>query len=128
MRHRHLAAAVAAFIGFYGAAVPTAQAAIVTTPSGLRAGGSVLGTCIASNDPTGTALWRRTSVTCPTTSTGITTDYPRSGGGSAWLNSAVTAGKADFAMAGMTVTDERKQSVDFTDSYVTARQVVIVKG
>ncbi len=41
---------------------------------------------------------------------------------------SVTAGKADFAMAGMTVTDERKQSVDFTDSYVTARQVVIVKG
>ncbi len=96
MRHRHLAAAVAAFIGFYGAAVPTAQAAIVTTPSGLRAGGSVLGTCIASNDPPGTALWRRTSVTCPTTSTGITTDYPRSGGGSAWLNSAVNAGKADW--------------------------------
>ena len=39
----------------------------------------------------------------------------------------VTSGKADFGMAGMTVTDERKQSVNFTDSYTTARQSVIVK-
>jgi len=30
-------------------------------------------------------------------------------------------------MAGMTVTDERKESVDFSDSYMTAKQVVIVK-
>ena len=29
-------------------------------------------------------------------------------------------------MAGMTVTDERKQSVDFTDSYTNAVQVIIV--
>ena len=40
---------------------------------------------------------------------------------------AVTSGKADFGMAGMTVTDERKESVDFTDSYTTATQVIIVK-
>ena len=40
---------------------------------------------------------------------------------------AVTAGKADFAMAGLTVTDERKQSVNFTDSYYTGKQVIIVK-
>ena len=39
---------------------------------------------------------------------------------------AVTSGKADFGMAGMTVTDERKQSVDFTDSYTNAVQVIIV--
>ncbi len=39
---------------------------------------------------------------------------------------AVTSGKADFGMAGMTVTDERKQSVDFTDSYTTAIQSIIV--
>ncbi len=39
---------------------------------------------------------------------------------------AVTSGKADFGMAGMTVTEERKQSVDFTDSYTTATQVIIV--
>ncbi|MBQ1506905.1 MAG: basic amino acid ABC transporter substrate-binding protein [Ruminococcus sp.] len=39
---------------------------------------------------------------------------------------AVTSGKADFGMAGMTVTDERKQSVDFTDSYTNAIQVIIV--
>ena len=40
---------------------------------------------------------------------------------------AVTSGKADFVMAGMTVTDERKQSVNFTDSYYTGKQVIIVK-
>ncbi len=40
---------------------------------------------------------------------------------------ALVSGKADFSMAGMTVTDERKQSVDFSDSYATGVQVVIVK-
>ena len=39
---------------------------------------------------------------------------------------AVTSGKADFGMAGMTVTDERKESVDFSDTYATGVQVVIV--
>ena len=39
---------------------------------------------------------------------------------------AVTSGKADFGMAGMTITDERKQSVDFTDPYTNAVQVIIV--
>ena len=40
---------------------------------------------------------------------------------------AVQSGKADFGLAGMTVTDERKQSVDFSDSYATGIQSVIVK-
>ena len=40
---------------------------------------------------------------------------------------AVTTGKIDFGMAGMTVTEERMQSVDFTTSYATGVQVVIVK-
>lgn len=40
---------------------------------------------------------------------------------------SVQSGKADFGMAGMTVTDERKQSVDFSDSYCTGVQSVIVK-
>lgn len=40
---------------------------------------------------------------------------------------AVQSGKADFGMSGITVTDERKQSVDFSDSYVTAKQSIIVK-
>ena len=40
---------------------------------------------------------------------------------------AVTTGKIDFGMAGMTVTEERMQSVDFTTSYATGIQVVIVK-
>ena len=39
---------------------------------------------------------------------------------------AVSSGKADFGMTGMTVTDERKKAVDFTDSYTTATQVIIV--
>ncbi|MDD7740483.1 MAG: transporter substrate-binding domain-containing protein [Lachnospiraceae bacterium] len=40
---------------------------------------------------------------------------------------AVTTGQVDFGMAGMTVTEDRLQSVDFTDSYATATQVIIVK-
>ena len=39
----------------------------------------------------------------------------------------VQSGKYDMGMAGMTVTDERKQSVDFTDPYATGIQVIIVK-
>ncbi len=39
---------------------------------------------------------------------------------------AVQTGKEDIAMAGLTVNDERKQNVDFTDSYATGVQVVIV--
>lgn len=39
---------------------------------------------------------------------------------------AVQSGKSDMAMAGMTVTDERKENLDFTDSYANAVQVVIV--
>ena len=41
--------------------------------------------------------------------------------------SAVNSGKANFGLAGMTVTEERKLSVDFSDSYATGVQVVIVK-
>ena len=40
---------------------------------------------------------------------------------------ALTSGNIDFIMAGLTVTEERQQSVDFTDSYATGVQVVIVK-
>lgn len=39
----------------------------------------------------------------------------------------VQSGKADLTAAGMTVTDDRKQSVDFTDTYATSTQVIIVK-
>lgn len=38
----------------------------------------------------------------------------------------VQTGKYDMGMAGMTVTDERKESVDFSDSYATGIQSVIV--
>ncbi len=41
--------------------------------------------------------------------------------------SAVQSGKADFGAAGMTVTEDRLQTIDFTDSYCTASQVVIIK-
>lgn len=40
---------------------------------------------------------------------------------------AIQAGKADIGLAGMTVTDERKKSVNFSDSYATGVQAVIVK-
>ena len=39
---------------------------------------------------------------------------------------AVSAGKADMGLAGMTVTEERKQNVNFSDTYATGVQVVIV--
>ena len=41
---------------------------------------------------------------------------------------ALAAGKYDFSAAGMTVTEERKQSVLFTDTYATGIQAVIVPG
>ncbi len=40
---------------------------------------------------------------------------------------AVQSGKADVGIAGMTVTEDRLESVDFTDPYTTATQVIIVK-
>ena len=40
---------------------------------------------------------------------------------------AVQSGKADFGAAGMTVNEERLESVDFTDTYANASQVIIVK-
>lgn len=39
---------------------------------------------------------------------------------------AVQSGKADFGMAGMTVTEERLLSIDFTDSYCSGVQSIIV--
>lgn len=42
------------------------------------------------------------------------------------LVAAVQSGKVDISAAGMTVNEERLQNVDFTDSYSTGVQVVIV--
>jgi len=39
----------------------------------------------------------------------------------------VATGKYDMGMAGLTVTEERKQSVNFSDTYATGVQVIIVK-
>ena len=39
---------------------------------------------------------------------------------------AVVSGKVDFGMSGFTVTEERKQSVDFSTTYTTAVQSIIV--
>lgn len=39
---------------------------------------------------------------------------------------AVTSGKADIGAAGMTVTEDRLKNVNFSDTYATATQVVIV--
>lgn len=41
---------------------------------------------------------------------------------------AVQSGKADIGVAGMTVTEDRLKNVNFSDTYATATQVVIVKG
>ena len=41
---------------------------------------------------------------------------------------AVETGQASFGMAGMTVTEKRLESVDFSDSYTTATQVIIVRA
>ena len=40
---------------------------------------------------------------------------------------ALQNGKLDAVIAGMTVTDERKEAVDFSEPYYTATQVMIVK-
>jgi polar amino acid transport system substrate-binding protein len=40
---------------------------------------------------------------------------------------AVSSGKADFGAAGMTVTEDRLKNIDFTDTYTTAHQVLIVR-
>ena len=39
---------------------------------------------------------------------------------------AAQNGKSDMVMAGVTVTEERQQVMDFSDSYATGIQVVIV--
>lgn len=43
------------------------------------------------------------------------------------LISALQSGKIDFVAAGMSVTEERKQSVDFSDPYYSSKQVIILK-
>ena len=40
---------------------------------------------------------------------------------------AVTSGKADIGVAGMTITEDRLQSVDFSAPYTTATQVIVVR-
>ncbi|PNH19172.1 ABC transporter substrate-binding protein [Lachnospiraceae bacterium] len=39
----------------------------------------------------------------------------------------IVSGKADLGAAGMTVTEDRKQNVDFSDSYAHATQVIIIR-
>lgn len=43
------------------------------------------------------------------------------------ITEAVKSGKADIGLAGMTITPDRQEEVDFTLSYATGVQVVIVK-
>lgn len=44
-----------------------------------------------------------------------------------FLINEVKSGKADFAAAGISITDERKKQIDFTDEYTVSNQVVVVK-
>ena len=39
----------------------------------------------------------------------------------------VQSGKADMGVAGMTITEDRLKSIDFSDTYITASQVIIVR-
>lgn len=39
----------------------------------------------------------------------------------------VASGKADLAAAGMTVTEDRKQNMDFSDTYATSIQLILVQ-
>jgi polar amino acid transport system substrate-binding protein len=41
---------------------------------------------------------------------------------------AVQSGKADMGVSGMTVTEERLKNIDFTDSYTTSQQVIVVRS
>ena len=41
---------------------------------------------------------------------------------------AVSSGKADIGMAGMTVTEDRLKSINFSDSYTTSTQVIVVRN
>ena len=41
---------------------------------------------------------------------------------------SVNSGKADVGIAGMTVTEDRLKSIDFSDSYTNSKQVIIVKA
>ena len=43
-----------------------------------------------------------------------------------FLINEIKSGKADFAAAGISITEERKKEVDFTNEYTTSNQVVIV--
>lgn len=42
------------------------------------------------------------------------------------LLAAIPAGKIDMAIAGVAPTDERKETMDFSDSYLFSDQVVII--
>jgi len=44
------------------------------------------------------------------------------------LITALTSGKVDMVVAGMSVTDERKEKVNFSKPYYSASQVIIVKA
>ena len=40
----------------------------------------------------------------------------------------LNSGKADFAAAGMSISEERKEKVDFSLEYITSNQVVVVRS
>ena len=41
---------------------------------------------------------------------------------------ALQTGKADMVISSMTITEEREKTVDFSDPYTTATQVIVVRG
>nr|MCR5655326.1 ABC transporter substrate-binding protein/permease [Lachnospiraceae bacterium] len=41
---------------------------------------------------------------------------------------AVSSGKVDIGLSGFTITEERKEQINFSDSYTTSRQVIVVRN
>ena len=73
------------------ALVGAAHAAVITSPAGLLTGTPLPG----ASDPLAADTWMRANVRTGSTA-GITADYPRSTGGSAYLSASDGAGKADW--------------------------------
>ena len=44
------------------------------------------------------------------------------------LPMAVSTNKVDMICAGMTVTEERKENMDFSENYVNAKQIALVRA
>ena len=44
-----------------------------------------------------------------------------------WISTSIKSGKIDAIIAGMSPTEERKETIDFTENYYTSNFVMVVK-